>query len=414
MDVRSAGRRRAAFAAAALLLALIVALVASELAVRVAKRFVCVGRGVGLYAPHRSLGWAPRPGAEGWQYGCYDRRFEFRTYVRINSLGLRDHEIALGAPADTLRVLLLGDSITEAVQVELEQTFAKLIERELDSRHRRVEVINAGVAAYGTDNALKFYRERARQLGADLVVLMFNLQNDVAENHPELFERLYGSEVLHLALVKAEANVGDDGEVRFETDALARHVDSLDLDERGRPGGFGERVRRMSYVARTLSRWLEGPPGGVPLETAVPVNFWIYQTPPDAMWEEAWQRTAAFVHALRREVEADGTRFAAAIIPAKDMVDERWWKMMELRAEPAEGSRWELESPRRRALGLFESAGVDVFDLTAPMRERQRQRKSSLFFTVDVHLTPLGHQTVAEALAPVIQARLAERSGPAR
>src|SRR5262249_13886526 len=73
-------------------------------------------------------------------------RKEFDVVSAFNSLGLRDREFPFGKPPGTFRILVLGDSYPEGVQVPVEQTFPKQLERMLATREpgRPFEVINAG------------------------------------------------------------------------------------------------------------------------------------------------------------------------------------------------------------------------------------------------------------------------------
>ena len=65
-------------------------------------------------------GIALRPGAKG----VYREEGEGR--FRINSEGMRDRERAVAKPAGSLRVAVLGDSMTEALQVAYEESFPPL------------------------------------------------------------------------------------------------------------------------------------------------------------------------------------------------------------------------------------------------------------------------------------------------
>ena len=126
------------------------------------------------------LGFAHIPGAQGWWVNIA-WPFEFRTYVRISSQGLRDREFDLEKPAGVTRVLLLGDSLVEGLEVPLEDTLGRQLERIFRESGRNVEVINGGHYGYGTDQELLFYRYRGRQFQPDVVVLCF-MTNDVNSN----------------------------------------------------------------------------------------------------------------------------------------------------------------------------------------------------------------------------------------
>ena len=65
-----------------------------------------------------------RPGAKSWSTN------EGVAWSEINSRGYRDLERPLAKPAGTLRVAVLGDSITEARQVSQDRIFTRLMERD--------------------------------------------------------------------------------------------------------------------------------------------------------------------------------------------------------------------------------------------------------------------------------------------
>jgi len=62
---------------------------------------------------------ALKPGKEGWYNG------EGGAYVKINSLGYRDVEHTKEKPPGVFRIAVLGDSFTEARQVDIAATFWK-------------------------------------------------------------------------------------------------------------------------------------------------------------------------------------------------------------------------------------------------------------------------------------------------
>jgi hypothetical protein len=97
--------------------------------------------------------------------------------VTINSQGLRDHEYPLEKPPGVFRILLLGDSTTLGWGVPMNETAAKILERELNAEHvpgyQRFEAINAGVGNYNTVQEVTYYETRGRQFRPDMVILVF-------------------------------------------------------------------------------------------------------------------------------------------------------------------------------------------------------------------------------------------------
>jgi hypothetical protein len=137
-----------------------------------------------FYRPDPLVGEALIPGAEGWDQS------ENPTYVRINSMGMRDREHSVEKPPGVFRIAVLGDSYAEAKQVPLEATFWSVAERVLADcparDGRTIEVLNFGVAGYGTTQELLTLEHRALRFRPDLVLLAFLTGNDVRNNSIEL------------------------------------------------------------------------------------------------------------------------------------------------------------------------------------------------------------------------------------
>jgi lysophospholipase L1-like esterase len=91
-----------------------------------------------------------------------------------NSAGLRDdREIAYERQPGVLRVLMLGDSLTEGWGVSLESTFSQRIERMYLERGITAEVINAGVGNYNTIQEVESFLTALYKFHPDIVVLNY-------------------------------------------------------------------------------------------------------------------------------------------------------------------------------------------------------------------------------------------------
>src|ERR1044072_3651772 len=116
--------------------------------------------------------------------GTYQR--EGRNYVSINSAGLRDREHPLAKTPHTIRIALLGDSYSEALQVPLEQTFWWQLQQKLEAcdqfKGKHVEIINFGVSGYGTAQELIALRQQVWQYSPDMVMLLMTTNNDISDN----------------------------------------------------------------------------------------------------------------------------------------------------------------------------------------------------------------------------------------
>jgi len=105
-----------------------------------------------------------------------------RVAYHINRFGMRGPEVPLAKEAGTFRIVCLGDSVTFGEGVHDADTYparlADLLAR--SDGARRVDVVNMGVQAYGTKEAVALYLLRGRQFHPDVVTLGFVL-NDATD-----------------------------------------------------------------------------------------------------------------------------------------------------------------------------------------------------------------------------------------
>lgn len=106
---------------------------------------------------------------------------EYNTQIRTNQLGIRGAPI--GPKGKELRILAVGDSFTLGLQVEEAESWTELLGSKLSAAlDTPVEVFNAGVDGYGTEQATAQLRTLATRTQADWAVLTFYLGNDFRDN----------------------------------------------------------------------------------------------------------------------------------------------------------------------------------------------------------------------------------------
>ena len=122
------------------------------------------------------------------------------TFIKINSMGLRDTE--MDTWTGTRRILVLGDSFTFGHSVNLEDTYVKRLERLFAERKgMKITVINGGVCSYSTRQEVVRLKELEGIIKPDLVILQFFVGNDISENlntdagiyrsHPAMADAVY-------------------------------------------------------------------------------------------------------------------------------------------------------------------------------------------------------------------------------
>jgi hypothetical protein len=102
----------------------------------------------------------------------------------FNSHGFRDYERTYEKPPGVFRILVLGDSCIEALQVQLEDSFTAQLEKVLNtqSSSKRFEVLALGQSGFGTADEYVRYLNFGVAYDPDLVVLAFLPGNDFRNN----------------------------------------------------------------------------------------------------------------------------------------------------------------------------------------------------------------------------------------
>ncbi len=295
---------------------------------------------------------------------------EFRTEVRINSDNLRDVERPVRKPPGTLRILVLGDSMVESVQVELEATFVKRLERLLAAAlPGRVDVINAGVASASPTTEYLMLRHKGLKYAPDVVVLAF-----------------------------FPADVQDDWAYRQD----------LVFDERGVPRERARRDDRLGpqIVPALFAHWrgLRLVAGGLLLARLNPfadLAVSIFQADDTPREQAAWALTTTAIRAARDLAAAHGARFALLAIPYPAQVAGDGRALG--RAGP-EVARLLATSTRPQEVlaGFSREHEIPYLDLLPALRA---SGAGPLFFARDQHLTPRGHEVVAAAVAAFLRER---------
>jgi glycosyltransferase involved in cell wall biosynthesis len=173
----TAGRTKTAGAAKALLFAFVAFLtpiLAVEGLLRATHLF---GARLSFSEPDPVLGYRYTPHAHFWHHEENDRPIT----GTINNLGFRDRDRSREKPEGTYRVALLGDSVVEAFQVELDSTFATLAERALSARFGAVELLNFGRSSMTQTEELILLREEVPAFSPDLIAVFFLPINDIAD-----------------------------------------------------------------------------------------------------------------------------------------------------------------------------------------------------------------------------------------
>ncbi len=335
------------------------------------------------------LGWRKTPGARV----SYHRR-EYSVEVAINNKGLRDVERPYAPSAGSSRILALGDSFVEGYTVRADETVTAQLMRELARPGCLTEIINAGTAAYSTDQELLFFRSEGIRYQPEIVIVFF-FYNYIIHNDRQLY---YGRP-------KPIFQTTDEG--------IELHRYPLPRVSPPPPSGEAPGEAGSALLGFVRSRLYSGAPDlhdrlaklGLwpPIqERGARLELRVFETRAIPDLEEAWSKTAAILRTLRDDVEASGAQLLVAYIPSRMEVHDDSWRLTQ-RLYGFEPGSWDRRRVAERLLALGERDGLSVLDLTTPLRDVDRGLMGRPYFDDDGHWTAIGHRAAAQAIANLLR-----------
>lgn len=114
----------------------------------------------------------------------YELKPNFASFdgkYKTNRYGMRDYEYSMAKASNTIRVCLLGDSISFGLGLEsLDQTFENLLEKRLNryGPTNKFEVLNFSVAGYNSYQEEIVLKEKVLKFSPDMILVGFCLNDD--------------------------------------------------------------------------------------------------------------------------------------------------------------------------------------------------------------------------------------------
>lgn len=111
--------------------------------------------------------------------------------VQIDSRGLRTPEFAIPKPANTFRILNIGDSVAFGWEVTEQQTYGEQLAASLNALNdgRHYEVINAAVPGWNPAMERNFLLQEGLSYEPDLIIVDLTLANDIYGKGPGVTSR---------------------------------------------------------------------------------------------------------------------------------------------------------------------------------------------------------------------------------
>jgi hypothetical protein len=337
------------------------------------------------------------------------RSNEFDVSYAINSLGLRDREMPRQAPPGTRRLLMLGDSFTEGNGVEREQTFSALIQALLDrdGLGARWQVVNAGIGSYSPLLEYLYLRNGGLDFQPNVVVLNFDL-SDVYDDIQYTRLAVMGPDGDPVA-VRAPASTFSESkrwraEVSEPEEAPASGAAGTVVELKDFVKGH---LRLYGFVRRRISAYLEvarqtDASGDIRVD-----KFAMLRDNYRPVDDRDWTLSFRYITMIRDLLAARGIGFWVTVYPYGLQVSPREWATGR-RGRGFERGRVYTTRPQERLAQFCRSSGIPVVDLCPDFKELSRT-VYPIYYDLDGHWYPAGHQLVANVLYRTLAPYLRER-----
>lgn len=301
------------------------------------------------------------------------------TTVVTNRIGLRDKEITLPKPIGTKRILFLGDSFTMGLGVNEEQSFPRVVEKDLRAYQDipQVQTVNAGINGVGPFYDFVYLKHDGLKLDPDIVVVGFLPWKDIPWDIHELeYISKTDEQGLPDAVGSARLYVDSQGYIRDTKVPLRFRVPIL------------RSFALFQLVARTL----------IPIRDAYQIgftnSFCIFQINCHDV-DDAKANTKKIFLQMQQLLLQHDKKLLVILIPAEFQVYDntmpgKYFQNPSFGLKPTEKRRPHIEFDN-----FFEANGIEYLDLLPVFEEHPTAKP---WFDSDTHWNALGHTIAADAI----------------
>ncbi len=397
-----------------------------ELSIRIYK--VVSGKGGNIWLPDEYLGVIHAPNSRFLYEESYSNEFHIRR--KTNSFGLVGKQVTLRKSENTARIIVLGDSFTEALQVEEGRNYCELLQDKLNSayhsevarsRHSEVagrrileaskilrcaqddavkpaqdepacEVLNAGMSGFSPISEFFFLKRELLRLKPDVVILQL-FANDVFEDNkaramslldnrgmPVKISRFFVPDKKKASALSSVQEFWPQVIYRIKKAIAAKSMLAQSI----------ARAQKNLFKRSKFHQRMSARPEFYDFN-----QFFIIQDDHPLFRDEpfrtrTWEQTRKYILAIRDLTKVNGAKFYLFYIP------------------PVGQLKWERYNSNccyfvlrpntylnQRLAELSRQEGIAYLDLLEIFRQRSEE---DLYFTKDCHLNSEGHAVVADSL----------------
>ncbi len=318
--------------------------------------------------------------------------------LKLNSAGMHDGEHPFSKPANTYRILMIGDSFIRAHQVKEAETSHQVLEDLLNSGDvsQHFEVISAGVDGWGTGQELLYYRSEGRFYQPDLVLLAFYMGNDLEDNLPGRGLTLDGRNCYTSYFVLCGDQL--DPDPWFYAPGLKAPTGECPSGRKLLNNMLGRLYQSSHLYQRMEPLFAVGAPKVAALD---------YYTQGNERYDYALRLTLTLIKQFDEEVKNDGAEFAVILISPQELVDFTRMSSSEREAVyqrlPFMRRAEDIDPPNQFFTDALAREGVRVLDLLPSFVEYIDKTGETLQFQQDKHWNVAGNRLAGESIGTWLQ-----------
>lgn len=318
---------------------------------------------------------------------------EFNNPIKINSYGFRDIEFNKAKPKGVYRIAILGDSYEEALQVDLENTWQKIMAKKISQEVKKdVESYNFGISGYGTDQNWLTLREKVWQFSPDMIILAFS-PNDVGDTYKNNLVRLENG---NLKIINSKEREGGNIIGKFVRETYTYHIiiKASSSNKLGKQivNSIRTKFLRFSKDGRFFlsdAQLIEGP-----------FEVIASQINPPKEVQDTWKIIRALIIDMKMQAKEKDAEFLITInIPSTQVEDENWNNLKkQYNLDPSTSSPNVINDVIGK---IAEENNILLYDPRIDASEWTKN-EGAIYFKIDGHFNLSGHKFMGEKVADFI------------
>lgn len=377
------------------LLGLLIAILFIEISLRI-YYYVSEKQLIGLKPARSTLefyendifGHALKPNQNAW---FVTESKEYANKIKVNSHGWPDNEHSYNKPQDVYRIIFLGDSFVENMQVPLEKRFFRQVENNLNELlDKKIEIIAIGRGNTGTAQQYLILNNFAVKYNPDLVVHMFLTANDVKNNSPSLQNDPY--------LPYFTINEGELKEIK----QIKRSNRVL--------GGLKELLKKLRIVELFLKlRQNYTEKKQISSTNEYPLDYQVYEENYSQQYQEAWDTTKKLILESKNTLDKKGVKYVLVSLANNEQVHPNLWNKIINIYPDMKQKTFNLEKPDIILKDFCEKENISCFFMLPFFNEFIKKNPTKLtHYPLDGHWNETGTNLAAIFLTEKIKLLLDE------